>query len=66
MPDPIKQAGAIRWLDDIAPDQAVGVLRRQDGADGRAYRAGVNGPWFTVTVEALNRRHWGRRDGRGG
>jgi len=58
MPDPITPAGAIAWVDDIAPDQAVGVCGAKMGRLAELYRAGVNLPQgFTVTVEAYQ-RHW--------
>src|SRR5437763_1569822 len=58
MPDPITPSGAIAWVDDIAPDQAIGVCGAKMGRLAELYRAGVNLPkGFTVTVEAF-RRHW--------
>jgi pyruvate,water dikinase len=58
MPDPITPSGAIAWVDDIAPDQAIGVCGAKMGRLAELYRAGVNLPQgFTVTVEAY-RRHW--------
>jgi pyruvate,water dikinase len=58
MPDPITPAGAIAWVDDIAPDQAIGICGAKMGRLAELFRAGVNLPkGFTVTVEAY-RRHW--------
>src|SRR5689334_24768701 len=58
MPDPITPAGAIAWVDDIAPDQAIGACGAKMGRLAELYQAGVNLPkGFTVTVEAY-RRHW--------
>jgi pyruvate,water dikinase len=58
MPDPITPSGAIAWVDDIAPDQAIGICGAKMGRLAELFRAGVNLPrGFTVTVEAY-RRHW--------
>lgn len=58
MSDPITPAGAIAWVDDIAPDQAIGICGAKMGRLAELFRAGVNLPkGFTVTVEAY-RRHW--------
>ena len=58
MSDPITPAGAIAWVDDIAPDQAIGTCGAKMGRLAELFRAGVNLPkGFTVTVEAY-RRHW--------
>ena len=58
MSDPITPTGAIAWVDDIAPDQAIGICGAKMGRLAELFRAGVNLPkGFTVTVEAY-RRHW--------
>ena len=58
MPDPVTPSGAIAWVDDIAPDQAIGVCGAKMGRLAELYQAGVNLPQgYTVTVEAF-RRHW--------
>lgn len=58
MTDPVSPAGAIAWVDDIAPDQAIGICGAKMGRLAELFRAGVNLPkGFTVTVEAY-RRHW--------
>jgi len=58
MSDPITPADAIAWVDDIAPDQAIGICGAKMGRLAELFRAGVNLPkGFTVTVEAY-RRHW--------
>ena len=49
---------AIAWLDEVAPDEAVGVCGAKMGRLAELLRAGVSLPrGFTVTVEAF-RRHW--------
>ena len=49
---------AIAWVDEIAPEQAVGVCGAKMGRLAELRQAGVNLPrGFTVTVEAY-RRHW--------
>jgi len=49
---------AIAWVDEIAPDEAVGVCGAKMGRLAELLRAGVSLPQgFTVTVEAF-RRHW--------
>jgi pyruvate,water dikinase len=54
MPEP----GAIAWVDEINPAQAVGVCGAKMGRLAELLRAGVSLPrGFTVTVEAF-RRHW--------
>jgi pyruvate,water dikinase len=51
---------AIAWVDEIAPDEAVGVCGPKMGRLAELLRAGVSLPQgFTVTVEAF-RRHWDR------
>jgi len=51
---------AIAWLDEVAPDEAVGVCGAKMGRLAELLRAGVSLPrGFTVTVEAF-RRHWDR------
>jgi pyruvate, water dikinase len=58
LPDPITPSGAIAWVDDIVPDQAIGACGAKMGRLAELYQAGVNLPkGFTVTVEAF-RRHW--------
>lgn len=58
MSDPTTSSGAIAWVDDIAPDQAIGICGAKMGRLAELFRAGVNLPkGFTVTVEAY-RRHW--------
>ena len=58
MSDPVTPSGAIAWVDDIAPDQAIGICGAKMGRLAELFRAGVNLPkGFTVTVEAY-RRHW--------
>src|SRR6185437_457552 len=58
MSDPITPSGAIAWVDDIAPDQAIGICGAKMGRLAELFRAGVNLPkGFTVTVGAY-RRHW--------
>ena len=58
MSDPVTPSGAIAWVDNIAPDQAIGVCGAKMGRLAELYQAGVNLPkGFTVTVEAF-RRHW--------
>jgi pyruvate, water dikinase len=50
--------GAIAWIDEIAPDEAVGVCGAKMGRLAELLQAGVSLPkGFTVTVEAF-RRHW--------
>jgi pyruvate, water dikinase len=49
---------AIAWVDEVAPEQAVGVCGAKMGRLAELLRAGVALPkGFTVTVEAY-RRHW--------
>src|SRR6516225_5615663 len=49
---------AIAWVDEIAPEEAVGVCGAKMGRLAELLRAGVCLPkGFTVTVEAY-RRHW--------
>jgi phosphoenolpyruvate synthase/pyruvate phosphate dikinase len=49
---------AIAWVDEVAPDQAVGTCGAKMGRLAELLRAGVALPkGFTVTVEAY-RRHW--------
>src|SRR5690242_19207736 len=58
MSDPVTPAGAIAWVDDIAPDQAIAICGAKMGRLAELFRAGVNLPkGFTVTVEAYQ-RHW--------
>jgi phosphoenolpyruvate synthase/pyruvate phosphate dikinase len=58
MPDPITPSDAIAWVDDIAPDQAIGICGAKMGRLAELFRTGVNLPkGFTVTVEAYQ-RHW--------
>ncbi|MGD0243125.1 MAG: PEP/pyruvate-binding domain-containing protein [Streptosporangiaceae bacterium] len=58
MPDPITRSGAVAWIDDIAPEQAIGACGAKMGRLAELFQAGVNLPkGFTVTVEAY-RRHW--------
>ena len=49
---------AIAWLDEVAPEQAVGTCGAKMGRLAELFQAGVCLPkGFTVTVEAY-RRHW--------
>jgi len=49
---------AIAWVDEVAPEQAVGTCGAKMGRLAELLRAGVALPkGFTVTVEAY-RRHW--------
>ena len=49
---------AIAWVDEVAPDEAVGVCGAKMGRLAELLRAGVTLPrGFTVTVGAF-RRHW--------
>ncbi len=49
---------AIAWVDEVAPDLAVGTCGAKMGRLAELLRAGVSLPkGFTVTVEAF-RRHW--------
>jgi phosphoenolpyruvate synthase/pyruvate phosphate dikinase len=49
---------AIAWVDEIAPDEAVGVCGAKMGRLAELLRAGVSLPkGFTVTVEAFQ-QHW--------
>jgi len=49
---------AIAWVDEVAPDQAVGTCGAKMGRLAELLKAGVSLPkGFTVTVEAY-RRHW--------
>ena len=49
---------AIAWVDEIAPEQAVGVCGAKMGRLAELLEAGVSLPkGFTVTVDAY-RRHW--------
>ena len=49
---------AIAWVDEVAPDEAVGICGAKMGRLAELLRAGVSLPkGFTVTVEAF-RRHW--------
>ena len=49
---------AIAWVDEIAPEQAVGVCGAKMGRLAELLEAGVSLPkGFTVTVDAF-RRHW--------
>jgi pyruvate, water dikinase len=49
---------AIAWVDEVAPDEAVGVCGAKMGRLAELLRAGVSLPkGFTVTVEAF-RLHW--------
>ena len=49
---------AIAWVDEVDPDEAVGVCGAKMGRLAELLRAGVSLPkGFTVTVEAF-RRHW--------
>jgi pyruvate,water dikinase len=58
VPHPSTWTNAIAWVDDIAPEQAIGVCGAKMGRLAELFRAGVNLPkGFTVTVEAF-RRHW--------
>ena len=58
MPHPASWTGAVAWVDDIAPDQAVSACGAKMGRLAELFQAGVNLPQgFTVTVEAY-RRHW--------
>jgi len=51
---------AIAWLDEVAPEQAVGTCGAKMGRLAELFQAGVCLPkGFTVTVEAY-RRHWAR------
>jgi len=60
MPDPFTPSGAIAWVDDIAPDQAIGACGAKMGRLAELSQAGVNLPrGFTVTVAAYQ-RHWER------
>ena len=58
MPDAITGPDAIAWVDDIAPERAIGVCGAKMGRLAELFWAGVNLPkGFTVTVTAF-RRHW--------
>jgi pyruvate,water dikinase len=58
VPHPSTWTNAIAWVDEIAPDQAVGACGAKMGRLAELYRAGVSLPkGFTVTVDAY-RRHW--------
>jgi phosphoenolpyruvate synthase/pyruvate phosphate dikinase len=58
VPHPASWSGAVAWVDDIAPDQAVSACGAKMGRLAELFQAGVNLPQgFTVTVEAY-RRHW--------
>ena len=49
---------AIAWVDEVAPDRAIGVCGAKMGRLAELLRAGVSLPkGFTVTVEAY-RQHW--------
>ncbi len=49
---------AIAWVDEVAPDEAVGVCGAKMGRLAELLQAGVSLPkGFTVTVDAF-RRHW--------
>src|SRR5260370_16483273 len=49
---------AIAWVDEVAPDRAVGVCGAKMGRLAELLRAGISLPkGFTVTVEAY-RQHW--------
>ena len=49
---------AIAWMDEVAPEQAVGTCGAKMGRLAELLQAGVSLPkGFTVTVEAF-RRHW--------
>ena len=53
MPDPSTWTNAIAWVDEIAPDRAVGACGAKMGRLAELYQAGVSLPrGFTVTVEA--------------
>lgn len=53
-------ADAIAWMDEVAPEQAVGACGAKMGRLAELLQAGVSLPQgFTVTVEAF-RRHWDR------
>jgi len=50
--------GVIAWVDEVAPDEAVGICGAKMGRLAELLGAGVSLPQgFTVTVEAF-RRHW--------
>ena len=58
VPDAITGPDAIAWVDDIAPERAIGVCGAKMGRLAELFWAGVNLPkGFTVTVTAF-RRHW--------
>jgi pyruvate, water dikinase len=58
VPHPSTWTNAIAWVDEIAPDQAVGACGAKMGRLTELYRAGASLPkGFTVTVDAY-RRHW--------
>jgi len=58
VPDPATWTEAIAWVDEIAPEQAVGICGAKMGRLAELFRAGVSLPrGFTVTVDAF-RRHW--------
>ena len=49
---------AIAWVDEVAPDEAVGICGAKMGRLAELLQAGVSLPrGFTVTVEAF-RQHW--------
>src|SRR5260370_40423280 len=49
---------AIAWVDEVAPDRAVGVCGAKMGRLAELLQAGISLPkGFTVTVEAY-RQHW--------
>ena len=49
---------AIAWVDEVAPDEAIGICGAKMGRLAELLRAGVSLPkGFTVTVGAF-RRHW--------
>src|ERR1700750_213777 len=49
---------AIAWVDEVAPDEAIGMCGAKMGRLAELLRAGVSLPkGFTVTVDAF-RRHW--------
>ena len=49
---------AIAWVDEIAPEQAVGVCGAKMGRLAELLEAGISLPkGFTVTVDAY-RQHW--------
>src|SRR5215469_5110771 len=51
---------AIAWVDEVAPDEAVGICGAKMGRLAELLNAGVSLPkGFTVTVEAF-RQHWDR------